>query len=112
MAAQSPPYRVRSVEELFRSDQFLVRRFTLGPGESIPWHDHPKTNDDYYMLSGSLTISLRQPEETLTLAPGQTYRIVARRPHHNSNTASEPCVFLLIQGPGPSVFNVTRSTQR
>jgi mannose-6-phosphate isomerase-like protein (cupin superfamily) len=98
------PYQIESIEEVLRSDQFHVRRFTLAPGESIPWHLHPATRDDYYILSGSLQIELRDPQEIVTLAAGETYRIERGRPHHNSNPGEQRCVFLLIQGPGSSTF--------
>ncbi|MBV8074125.1 MAG: cupin domain-containing protein [Candidatus Eremiobacteraeota bacterium] len=98
------PYAVQSVEEVFRSDELRVRRFTLAPGESIPWHLHPSTHDDYYVLAGRLTIEQREPEERIVLDVGSAYRIAAGRPHHNANAGDASCVFLLIQGPGPSTF--------
>jgi mannose-6-phosphate isomerase-like protein (cupin superfamily) len=104
MAAETRPYTVTAVDEVFRSEALRARRFTLAPGESIPWHMHPSTHDDYYVLAGTLSIALRDPEEAVELHLGQTYRIEAGRPHHNANTGSDVCVFLLIQGPGTSSF--------
>lgn len=110
MTVPARPYSVKSVEEIFRSEQYSVRRFTVAPGESIPWHEHPSTHDDYYMLEGRLLIELREPGEKITLSAGDTYRVQTGRPHCNSNPADEPCVFLLVQGPGPSTFTVTPDT--
>ena len=104
MSTESRPYAVRAVNEIFRSDELCVRRFTLAPGDSIPWHLHPATHDDYYVLAGALRIALQRPDESVTLGAGETYRIEPERPHHNENAGPEECIFLLIQGPGPSTF--------
>jgi quercetin dioxygenase-like cupin family protein len=109
MASEARPYTVANIEEILRTDLFHVRRFTLAPGDAIPWHHHPSTHDHYYILEGALTVELSDPTETVTLAAGQTYRIESPRPHHNSNLGTQTCVFLLIQGPGPSTF-VARSS--
>lgn len=104
MATESRPYSVAAVDEVFASDRVRARRFRLAPGESIPWHLHPSTHDDYYVLEGRLGIALRKPDESITLSVGDTYRIEPGRPHHNTNAGDGTCVFLLMQGPGPSTF--------
>lgn len=104
MQGNPPYYTVTAVDEIFSSDELCVRRFTLAPGESIPWHVHPSTHDDYYVLAGTLAISLRKPDETHSLGVGGTFRIERGRPHQNANAGEDTCVFLLMQGPGPSTF--------
>ena len=73
-------------------------------GESIPWHYHPTTRDDYYVLAGTLRIELQRPGTTISIRVGETYRIEPGRQHTNANGGMERCVFLLIQGPGPAEF--------
>jgi quercetin dioxygenase-like cupin family protein len=93
-------YQVKNVESVMIGSDVRARLFTLAPGDVIHWHYHPKTSDHYFVLQGELTVSTRQPEETLTVGAGRHYRIEPRRPHLIANHSAADCQFLLLQGVG------------
>jgi quercetin dioxygenase-like cupin family protein len=50
----------------------------LEPGASIGWHLHERTEEIYYLLSGSLVVTVRDlggRDHTLDLLPGDSHRI-------------------------------------
>ncbi len=98
------PYAVKAVEPVMTGTDITIRRFTLAPGEAIPWHRHGATDDLCVLLDGALRVQLRDPEEELLLAPGGSHRTAAGRPHRLSNVGAADCRFLLIQGVGPRDF--------
>jgi quercetin dioxygenase-like cupin family protein len=44
------PYKVRRIHGVPRGADFLVRVYTLDPGEPIPRHHHAEVADHYYWL--------------------------------------------------------------
>ena len=102
--AASPPYTVKQVEPVMASAEILVRRFTLAPGEEIPWHRHTAADDLCVLLSGVLRVELREPDERWILVPGDSQRTPAGRAHRLCNPGASDCAFLLIQGVGRRDF--------
>lgn len=98
------PYAVKRVEPVMAGADVLVRRFTLAPGEEIPWHRHTATDDLCVLLSGALRVELRGPAEARVLAPGGCHRTPAGRAHRLSNAGASDCAFLLVQGVGRRDF--------
>jgi quercetin dioxygenase-like cupin family protein len=95
---------VADVEWVARSATVAVRINTLAPGRGTPWHYHSVVDDDVFCLEASLEVGLRQPDETVILAPGQRHHIAARRVHRVVNRGGSPVRYLLVQATGPYDF--------
>ncbi len=93
-------YHVKNIEPVMIGTDVWARLFTLAPEDVIPWHCHPETADDYFVLQGELTVSTRRPEEARTVGMGCNYRIAPGRPHLIANRSAANCQFLLLQGVG------------
>jgi quercetin dioxygenase-like cupin family protein len=102
--ASTPNYAVKQVDQIVKGTDVLVRLFTLAPSDVIPWHYHSESTDHYFVLSGTLGISIRDPEADHILASGEHWHIAPGRPHLIRNGGSEDCRFLLIQGVGKHDF--------
>lgn len=56
-------------EEVAVTDDVLVKAFALGPGASLPPHDHPGSTNVFHVLRGTPTVIQDDDEETVE-APG------------------------------------------
>jgi mannose-6-phosphate isomerase-like protein (cupin superfamily) len=79
---------------------FRISELQISATQSVPWHCHSNIADTFYVLEGTLRLELRDPDEEVRLAPGETYRVPARRPHRVSNAGSTSATFLVLQGIG------------
>ena len=79
---------------------FRISELQISPAQQVPWHHHTHVQDAFYLQSGELTLSLRNPEETITMAPGDTYPVAAGRPHQVSNPGTDSAIFFILQGIG------------
>lgn len=105
MSASAPvPYKVRNILVVARGSDVLVREYTLDPGEVIPWHRHSDVHDYYYALEGTVVIETRDPPARHELAIGGSTKVSPRTIHRVSNTGTQPCRFLLVQGVGKYDF--------
>ncbi|BDG04829.1 cupin domain-containing protein [Anaeromyxobacter oryzae] len=100
----SPPPFAADTEWIARTDTVAVRVNTLAPGQGSPWHLHTAVTDDVFSLDEGIEVGLREPDETVTLAPGQRQRIPAGRVHRVVNRGSAPARYLLVQATGPYDF--------
>lgn len=98
------PYKVRNIHVVAKSDDMLVREYTLDPGDTIPWHRHSQVADYYYGLEGTVVIETRNPAARHELGTGQSASVTPGTVHQVSNSAKSPCRFLLIQGVGKYDF--------
>lgn len=98
------PYKVRSIHVVAKSDDVLVREYTLDPGETIPWHRHTAVADYYYGLEGTVRVETRDPAVRHDLGAGQSASVTPGVVHQVSNPAKSSCKFLLIQGVGKYDF--------
>lgn len=55
--------------EVALTEDALVKAFALGPGASLPPHEHPDSTNVFHVLAGSPTVIRDDDEETVT-APG------------------------------------------
>lgn len=62
------PEETRSAEVAL-TDDVLVKVFALGPGASLPPHDHPGSTNVFHVLRGAPTV-IRDDEEARVEAPG------------------------------------------
>ena len=60
-AAAKPNYSVKNIEPVVVGTDVQARVFTLAPDEFIPWHRHSESTDHYFVLSGALSITTRDP---------------------------------------------------
>ena len=97
-------YEVESRTRHAERPGFRISELRISPTQTIPWHIHTHIDDTFYVLNGRLRLFLRDPEETIDLEPGQTYCVVARRPHLVTNTAGTSSTFLVLQGLGEYDF--------
>lgn len=79
---------------------FRISELQISPTQAVPWHVHTKIQDTFYVLEGSIRLTLRKPDETLVLGPGATFTVAPLRPHHVSNAGEESATFLVLQGIG------------
>jgi mannose-6-phosphate isomerase-like protein (cupin superfamily) len=93
----------RRAEHAARPD-FRITELQLSATQKVPWHYHNNVADTFYVLGGTLRIFLREPKEEVRLAPGESYRVVPRRPHLVTNGGATSATFLVLQGMGEYDF--------
>ena len=67
---------------------FQIAELQISPTETIPWHYHSEVQDTFYVITGSIRIFTREPEEQVCLTAGQTYAVRPRRPHLVTNAVT------------------------
>jgi quercetin dioxygenase-like cupin family protein len=84
-------------EELFFSEDALVKAFALGPGAEVEPHEHADQTNAFHVLSGELVVVQGDDEETVT-APGV---VVHERgvPHGARNDSDDVAVFTATMAP-------------
>ena len=102
--AKPQPYKVRGIRVVAKGADVLVREYTLDPGEAIPWHRHSEVSDYYFGLEGVLVIQTRNPPARHEIRAGQSATVTPPTVHHLSNSSTQPCRFLLVQGVGKYDF--------
>jgi quercetin dioxygenase-like cupin family protein len=100
----APLYQVKKISVIAKGADVLVREYTLGPGEFIPWHHHTQVTDHCYSLEGRVLIETRAPAARHELDPGGSATVIPPTAHQVSNPSDKPCRFLLIQGVGKYDF--------
>jgi mannose-6-phosphate isomerase-like protein (cupin superfamily) len=76
----------------------------LGRLQIIPWHYHSNIQDIFYVVSGILRLRMREPDQVVSLTPGQIHVVNRRRPHSVENPGEASAVFLILQGIGEHDF--------
>jgi len=79
---------------------FRISELQISPSQTVPWHFHSNVQDTFYVIAGSISVVLRGPDETVTLGPGETLSVKARRPHFVENAGDSSATFLVLQGIG------------
>jgi quercetin dioxygenase-like cupin family protein len=83
---------------------FRIAEMQISPTQTIPWHYHSNVQDTFYVLSGTIRILTREPEEEMCLTAGQIYAVRPGRPHLVANAGDTSAVFLVLQGIGERDF--------
>ena len=83
---------------------FRIAEIQIGPNQTIPWHYHTQAQDTFYVISGTIRVFARQPEEEVRLTTGKTYSVLPGRPHLVANAGDTSAVFLVLQGMGEHDF--------
>ncbi len=79
---------------------FRIGELQISPTQKVPWHFHNRIDDTFYVLAGKIRLFLREPDEDIRLAPGDSYRVKAGRPHLVTNDGDTSATFLVLQGIG------------
>ena len=80
---------------------FRISGMRMSPTQRVPWHYHNNVQDTFYVLGGSIRITLRDPEAEVELHIGESWGPVrAGRPHLVTNSGSTSATFLVLQGIG------------
>ena len=95
------PYRDKTI---IQTADVRVRQMFLDVGAEVAWHYHTQVIDTMYCLRGTMTVELKDPEETTMLRPGDCCEIAVGRPHRISVAGNEAVSYLLIQGVGQYDF--------
>jgi len=95
-----------SIEEIIiHTENVKVRIIELQAGEQGPFHFHTEITDNMFGVAGEITVSLKDPAETVILTPGVRCAIKPGRVHRVSNNRkSEVSRYLLVQGVGTYDF--------
>ena len=51
---------------------FRISELRMSPTQRVPWHYHTSAQDTFYVLDGSVRITLRDPDEQIDLQPGES----------------------------------------
>lgn len=79
---------------------FRISELQLSTSQTVPWHAHSHIADTFYVLEGEMRLFLRGPEAEMRLKPGDSYEVVAGRPHLVTNAGKSSLTFLVLQGIG------------
>ena len=93
-------YEVERRERHLERPGFRIGEIQLSPTQTVPWHTHTHISDTFYVLEGDMRLYLQNPKEDLLLKPGDSYAVVAGRPHLVTNAGQTSMTFLVLQGVG------------
>jgi quercetin dioxygenase-like cupin family protein len=79
---------------------FRISELQISPTQKVPWHLHNNIDDTFYVIAGKIRLFLREPDEDLPLAPGDSYRVKAGRAHLVTNDGDTSATFVVLQGIG------------
>jgi len=102
--AKGRVYEVERRSRLAERPGLRISELQISPTQSVPWHYHSHVQDTFYVLEGTLRISLRDPAEQILLGPGETHTIRPGRPHQVANAGEASATFFVLQGIGEFDF--------
>jgi quercetin dioxygenase-like cupin family protein len=79
---------------------FRISELQISPTQHVPWHAHNHIQATFYVIEGTIRLSLREPEEEIVLRAGETFTVRAKRPHFVANAGETSATFLVLQGVG------------
>jgi quercetin dioxygenase-like cupin family protein len=103
-AELKPPYTVERSARHAERPGFRITELQIGPTQEVPWHIHTAVQDTFYVLEGRIRVQVREPEQEVALAPGETFAVRAGRPHRVTTAGEGSAVFLVLQGIGTYDF--------
>jgi mannose-6-phosphate isomerase-like protein (cupin superfamily) len=92
------------MEWIANTPDVRVRVMTLAPGAGTPWHFHHHVTDFMFGLDDGVTVSLRDPDTSIALGPGQRCDVPPGRVHRVLNGSDHPARYLLVQATGEYDF--------
>lgn len=100
LADASHLYEVERRTRYAERPGFRINELQISPAQTVPWHCHSNITDTFYVIDGSVRLSLRNPAEEIQLGPGDIYSVPPRRPHFVANPGENAATFLVLQGIG------------
>jgi len=94
-------FSVERIVPLMESSDLRVLEIVLLPGQCVPWHLHPYTDDLFIAVTGVLDVHVKKPLVVTRLSPGKQLMVPKKRAHLAHNPTSETIMFLNVQGIGP-----------
>jgi quercetin dioxygenase-like cupin family protein len=91
-------------DAIINTDTVLVRVMVLGSDSSTDWHYHSRVGDFFVCLRGVIKIETKDPDEIITLLPGQRAEVKPQQVHRVTNVHDEQSEYLLVQGIGEYDF--------
>lgn len=91
-------------EPILLTPDVRVKIMTLEPDDEIKWHSHTNVTDNAFCLEGAIEVRLREPDETITLSPGERHEVKPGRVHAVVNVGGGTARYLLVQGVGAYDF--------
>ena len=79
---------------------FRISELQISPTQKVPWHLHNQIDDTLYVVAGTIRVFLRDPDDDIRLAQGDSYRVKAGRPHFVINDGDTSATFVILQGIG------------
>jgi quercetin dioxygenase-like cupin family protein len=96
------------VERLVRHAErpgFRITELQIGPTQEVPWHRHSCVSDTFYVLEGTIRVTLRDPDDQVELGPGEPWGPVPPgRAHRVTNAGDASATFFVLQGLGEYDF--------
>jgi mannose-6-phosphate isomerase-like protein (cupin superfamily) len=93
------------VQKFAERPGFRITELRMSPTQQVPWHRHTNVTDTFYVLAGRVRITLREPDDQIDLAVGESWGPVRPgRPHVVTNPGEETASFLVLQGMGEHDF--------
>ena len=105
-AAAREPEPVRDASQLYEVARrvrygerpgFRITELQITPSQSVPWHAHSRVQETFYVVEGTVRLTLREPDDEVRLGPGETFSIGPQRPHRVANAGESAATFLVIQ---------------
>jgi mannose-6-phosphate isomerase-like protein (cupin superfamily) len=102
----SPPRSYQIERRALHAERpgFRIAEIQISPTQEVPWHCHSCVRDTFYVVVGTLRVFLRDPDEQVLLAPGDTYTVRVARAHRVTNAGTASATFLVLQGIGAHDF--------
>jgi mannose-6-phosphate isomerase-like protein (cupin superfamily) len=92
---------------------FRITELRMSPTQQVQWHLHTNVHDTFYVLEGRVRVTLREPDDQIDLAAGESWGPVRPgRPHLVTNPGEEVATFLVLQGIGDFDFVTLPDHQR
>ena len=96
---------MKKEEIIIQTEGVKVRIIELESGESGPFHFHTEITDNMFGISGEIIVSMKNPQEKITLKPGVHCTIEPGRIHNvTNNLEGKSSKYLLVQGVGTYDF--------
>ena len=97
-------YEVERRERYGARPGFRIGELQISATQQVPWHYHSVVQDTFFVVEGSIRVAVKDPEETIELAQGETFTVAPGRPHQVTNMTDKSATFLVIQGFGEYDF--------
>jgi len=97
-------FEVERLDSHAEREGFRISELQISTSQKVPWHYHSNITDTFYVVEGEITVYLRDPKESVSMGPGESYVVQPKRPHLVTNSGLNSATFLVLQGIGEYDF--------